>query len=168
MGDEPCGECGRCDPSTRFRLVGAVDMCEACWQRAVTEIDNAQAIDEYAAAPPPPAPPLCRHCTLQMDRYPTGYGRWVLLDPLEYPPTAVPPHVRWRVCEDGTAVRLRDSVPAGVSGCRILHAAVCPNQGEPIDYPPVLRVLRQYNADTAAIRRFPETLEPPRRDRQSG
>jgi hypothetical protein len=135
-------------------MTGAVEMCDACWRRAVAEIDNAQAIDEYADAPPPPAPPACRHCTLELDRYATGYGKWVLLDPLGYPPTSVPPSVRWLIRGDGTAARVTGRVPSEVTECRILHAAVCPNQGEALDYPPMLRVLRQYNADTAAVKKF--------------
>lgn len=168
MGDERSGRCTHSERPVSVWLPDLGPLCESCWRQCVAEIDNRQALEEGATAPPPPAPAVCRHCTLTRDRFPTGYGRWVLLEPADYQPTDIPPPLRWRICDDGVAVRLGDPVPAAVTACRVLHAAVCPNQEELELHPAHLRVLRQLNAGSASASQLQAQLAGKRRTGHEG
>lgn len=133
MGDPlRCRACRRPDPTTVDRDIPFGPQCARCWAGAEIRCANRQALDEYAAAPPPPAEPRCRHCETLQDRYETGYDRWVLLEP----GTALPWHLvplghRWTLAGDGKAVNLGTRrLPGGVR-CRFPHALVCPCDEQP-------------------------------------
>ncbi|MFI8942125.1 DUF6083 domain-containing protein [Streptomyces syringium] len=122
-------------------------LCEACWTGVQNTVDNKQALDEGATAAPPPSPPICRDCGLDQDRYETGYGRWVLLEPRYKPPAhTVPVGHRWIVRADGRAVNAGDSALPRGAVCRIPHRLACPcGDRLPDDTPRALVVLRDHN-----------------------
>ncbi|MEV8474860.1 DUF6083 domain-containing protein [Streptomyces sp. NPDC051173] len=88
----------------------------------------------------------CPECTFIQDRYETGPGQHVLLEPRYEPPAhTVPAGYRWVTHPDRTATNTGDTqLPAGTL-CRIPHNLVCPCNEEPSG-PPVLKALWQHNS----------------------
>ncbi|MET9413787.1 DUF6083 domain-containing protein [Streptomyces klenkii] len=92
----------------------------------------------------------CPECELRQDRYETGPGQHVLLEPRYEPPAhTVPAGHRWITRLDGTAINTGDAeLPAGTH-CRISHSVVCPCGEEPSG-PSVLKALWRYNSGLTA------------------
>jgi hypothetical protein len=77
----------------------------------------------------------CGRCACAAHWHRTSSGRWILIEPGEWPLAVVPAGRRWRVAGDGTAVNLRAAAPSDT--CRISHFDVCP-AGPPPAASPVL------------------------------
>ncbi|MFE0876285.1 DUF6083 domain-containing protein [Streptomyces smyrnaeus] len=150
MGDHNttirCRACRQPHPTVTDRGAPFGPQCTPCWNRAQRRTDNQQALDEGATAPPPPADPRCPHCETLQDRHPTGYKKWVLLEPdMPVPWHIVPVGHRWTLTEDGTAINTGDRpLPAGTL-CRIPHALVCPCDDPPDQLAPFFAALWQEN-----------------------
>ncbi|TVL91040.1 DUF6083 domain-containing protein [Streptomyces sp. SAJ15] len=120
-----CRACQQGRPTVAQRRTGAI-LCDPCYQDALTLDAHDRAIAEHADAPAPPAPPRCRDCARDQDRYETRYEHWVLLEPrVLLPVPVVPEGWRWIVAGDGHAEN-RDTPPSPETRCRIPHQLVCP------------------------------------------
>ncbi|WP_199881574.1 DUF6083 domain-containing protein [Streptomyces sp. CB03911] len=73
----------------------------------------------------------CRRCGARAVWHLTVRGRWILMEPGEWPTDAVPVGKRWRITADGIAVNL------GASGrpdtCRISHFDTCAEEPAPYE-----------------------------------
>ncbi|OKI00690.1 hypothetical protein A6A06_17215 [Streptomyces sp. CB02923] len=149
MGDisEPrtCRGCRAVDDSTTWRGHPFGALCGTCWTRTAAGIDHEQAEAEGSDAPAPPAPPACRACGREQDRFPTGYGHWVLLEP-EVQPAAldVPEGHRWVIGHDGCAVNRVGGSPPPC--CRIAHRPVCARSPRPAELPRIFLAVWELNA----------------------
>ncbi|WP_326611146.1 DUF6083 domain-containing protein [Streptomyces scopuliridis] len=65
------------------------------------------------------------HCTIR--------GRWIRIEPGDWPITPIPPGKRWHMAGDGTALNLGRASPSDT--CRISHFDVCPKSPAPGDSP---------------------------------
>lgn len=83
----------------------------------------------------------CGRCGCAAYRHRTAGGHWLLVEPGDWPPAAVPAGRRWRVAGDGTAVNLRAAVPSDT--CRISHVDVCPAGPPPVASPVLLAQWRR-------------------------
>ncbi|MET8177774.1 DUF6083 domain-containing protein [Streptomyces sp. NPDC005336] len=120
-------------------------LCDHCWADVQALEDHRQALTEGADAPAPPAPPLCRDCGTEQDRFETGYGHWVLLEPrTPLPAHIVPDGQRWAIGSDGCAVNWGDGFPSDHT-CRIRHELVCPVRQRPDTLPPVFGIIWDEN-----------------------
>ncbi|MEH6378050.1 DUF6083 domain-containing protein [Streptomyces sp. KLMMK] len=130
MGDTTApptdGVCPADHGSSRDRGMPIGHLCDPCYAAYIDEADNRQAEDEGATAPPPPAAPACPVCGRDQDRWPTGYGRWILLEPRRlFLNTAVPAEQQWFIAHDGIAVNRRHGTTPLGDRCRIAHRLVC-------------------------------------------
>ncbi|MGI5346864.1 DUF6083 domain-containing protein [Streptomyces sp. CA-250714] len=141
-----CQACRQLHSTVRDRGSPFGPHCTPCWNALLTSCENQQALDEGAAAPPPPAEPRCRHCDTLQDRYETGYHRWVLLEPgMALPWHITPVGHRWVIADDGKAINIGDRpLPVGTL-CRIPHALVCPCDDPPDQLAPFFTALWQEN-----------------------
>lgn len=80
----------------------------------------------------------CRHCGAPSAWHPTVHGKWILIEPGDWPTGAVPVGKRWRIGGDGTAVNLRAAGPTDT--CRISHFDTCPERPAPYGSPLLLRL----------------------------
>nr|WP_236056877.1 DUF6083 domain-containing protein [Streptomyces sabulosicollis] len=151
-----CRSCPTIGGSVTHRGHPHGPLCDRCWTDTQTLADHDQALTEGADAPPPPAPPLCRDCARPQDRFATGYGHWVLLEPrIPLPVKIVPDGERWFIASDGCAI----NSGAGLSpdpNCRIRHALVCPVQPRPDHLAAVIGIIWDENRR----RHQPPTLMP--------
>lgn len=149
MGDtsEPrtCRGCGTADVGVTWRGDPFGALCSTCWAGTEAGVDHQQAEAEDADAPAPPTPPLCRACGREQDRFPTGYGHWILLEP-DIRPAArdVPEGRRWVVCDDGAAVNWVGDAPPPY--CRIAHRPVCAKSPRPEKLPRIFLAVWELNA----------------------
>lgn len=138
-------ECRRCRATVggvqdRGRPWGA--LCEECFAREEVDTDDAQALKEGATASGPPKPSTCPRCGREQDRRPTGYGRYVLLEPgVPLLMVEVPEELRWFIGGDGRAV---NGTGPGTQ-CRIAHERVCGRGPRPADLPPAFTVVWRGN-----------------------
>ncbi|MFC8452766.1 DUF6083 domain-containing protein [Kitasatospora sp. NPDC057223] len=84
----------------------------------------------------------CRHCGAPSLWHPTVHGRWVLIEPGDWPTGSVPTGRRWRIAGDGTAVNLRAANPTDT--CRISHFDTCPSSPAPHDSPTLLSLWNRH------------------------
>lgn len=132
-------------------------LCGNCWAIAQALADHDQAIAEGADAPQPPAPPRCRDCGRDQDRFATGYGHWVLLEPrIPLPVKIVPDEQRWFIASDGCAINWSATRLPPDPNCRIRHNLVCPVQPRPDHLASVIGVIWDENWR----RHQPPTLMP--------
>ncbi|MFF7181944.1 DUF6083 domain-containing protein [Streptomyces sp. NPDC008121] len=78
-----------------------------------------------------PGTAACSGCGARAAWHRTTHGRWILMEPGEWPIGSVPAGRRWRVAGDGTAVDLGHAQPSDT--CRISHFDVCPDRPAPTD-----------------------------------
>ncbi|MEU7151257.1 DUF6083 domain-containing protein [Streptomyces sp. NPDC045456] len=115
-----------------------------CWAGTEADIDHRQAEAEGADAPAPPAPPICRACGREQDRFLSGYGHWILLEPGIRPAARdVPEGHRWVVCDDGAAVNWGGEDPPPY--CRIAHRPVCLKSLRPEKLPRIFYAVWELN-----------------------
>ncbi|MCX5376255.1 DUF6083 domain-containing protein [Streptomyces sp. NBC_00091] len=74
-------------------------------------------------ASPEARPAACRRCGGEAHWHRTVRGKWILIEPGEYPTHTVPAGQRWRIAPDGTAVNLGAASPTDT--CRVSHFHVC-------------------------------------------
>ncbi|MFC9325857.1 DUF6083 domain-containing protein [Kitasatospora sp. NPDC057015] len=84
----------------------------------------------------------CLRCGARARWHRTLRGRWVLLEPGDWPTGAVPVGKRWRITADGTAVALGVADPSGT--CRISHFDACPEEPAPYDSSVLLGLWHQH------------------------
>ncbi|MFE2910088.1 DUF6083 domain-containing protein [Kitasatospora indigofera] len=84
----------------------------------------------------------CRRCGARAIWHLTVRGRWILMEPGEWPTGAVPVGKRWRITADGIAVNL------GASGrpdtCRISHFDTCAEEPAPYESSVMLGLWHQH------------------------
>ncbi|MEU1819788.1 DUF6083 domain-containing protein [Streptomyces roseifaciens] len=138
--------------SSRYRGRPVGHLCDSCYAAYIDETDNRQAEEEGATAPPPPAAPACPGCGRDQDRRPTGYGRWVLLEPrLPLPNAVVPEEHQWFITDDGIAVnRQGETAPFG-DHCRIAHRLVCSRRSHPARLAPIFTSIWLHNRACAGL-----------------
>ncbi|MCB5170236.1 DUF6083 domain-containing protein [Streptomyces bambusae] len=78
-----------------------------------------------------PARTPCRRCGIPAAWHRTVHGRWILMEPGDFPVGHVPAGKRWRIAGDGTAVALGRAEPA--DSCRVSHFDVCPAAEAPAE-----------------------------------
>ncbi|MFE2493809.1 DUF6083 domain-containing protein [Streptomyces scopuliridis] len=78
----------------------------------------------------------CDACGAEAEWRRTIRGRWILIEPGDWPIAPIPPGKRWRIAGDGTAVNLGRASPSDT--CRISHFDVCPTNPSPSDSPTML------------------------------
>ncbi|MFE9256116.1 DUF6083 domain-containing protein [Streptomyces sp. NPDC006879] len=91
---------------------------------------------------------VCGGCGANALWHRTVRGRWIMMEPGDWPVAAVPAGKRWRIAGDGTAVNLGSSRPSDT--CRISHFDVCPDRPAPVGSPVMLARWRR-NAGGRAI-----------------
>ncbi|WP_374582889.1 DUF6083 domain-containing protein [Frankia sp. CiP3] len=145
MIDPLCEVCGERRPDAVERPVPLRTLaCNTCWNAVTTfpereplppainelveQLDEGLNVDVRAGSPT-----TCRDCGAAGSWHRTVNGRWIILEPGDYPIGKVPSGRRWRVAGDGTAVNLRSALPT--DSCRITHFDVCPAGPEPADAP---------------------------------
>ncbi|MGW1076130.1 DUF6083 domain-containing protein [Streptomyces sp. NPDC002537] len=134
-----CRQCLAAGGGVRDRGLPFGAVCDKCFVEVEAAADAEQALREGATAAGPPAEPVCPGCGCVQDRFPTGYGYWVLLErlvPLRV--GEVPAGERWFIGRDGRAVNRDadgDADGAGLrtadSPCRFRHDLVCGNDPRP-------------------------------------
>ncbi|MCX5211615.1 DUF6083 domain-containing protein [Kitasatospora sp. NBC_00240] len=102
----------------------------------------AEAHAEAGLDPGAEAGATCRRCGARAVWHLTVRGRWILMEPGEWPTGAVPVGKRWRITADGIAVNL------GASGrtdtCRISHFDTCSEEPAPYESSVMLGLWHQH------------------------
>lgn len=153
--------CEACDGTGGRRIASlGVTLCAACAQATAGHPERppvrladvlAVTVDTLVFAhgsdTPVPDPrgaggTACRACGSPSSWHRTVRGRWMLVEPGDWPARHVPTGKRWRIAGDGTAVNLGASSPT--DSCRISHFDVCPSRPAPADSAFLLALWRRH------------------------
>lgn len=160
--DAVCMACGSSDGARKRPVPLHTVACDACWDDAVhfpdrepQRLDLAPVLEQLRAArvadPKEGSATTCKDCDASCSWHRTERGRWLLLEPGDYPTDKIPPGKRWRVAGDGTAVNLGSASPT--DECRITHFDVCPAKPAPEDSSLLLALWRQRRRTGNSLRR---------------
>ncbi|WP_409470986.1 DUF6083 domain-containing protein [Streptomyces sp. HC307] len=130
-----CEEAGSGHPSREPVLVGEVLATTA--EALAYAAHSATAVPDASTS----RSTTCDACAGEAEWYRTVRGRWVMIEPGDWPIGRIPVGRRWRVADDGTAVNLGPASPSDT--CRISHFDVCPSRPAPSDSPVLLALWRR-------------------------
>jgi hypothetical protein len=162
--EQPCCEaCGSTDGAVPRPVPLRTVACDTCWEQADAGFpgrepeppDYGLALDQIrAGVADDDNQTACNGCGAPAAWHRTVRGRWVMMEPGEYPTAQVPAGKRWRIAGDGTAINLGRANPSDY--CRVSHFDVCPANPAPGDSKVLLAVWRQHSRQRRPAWRFPQ------------